>query len=121
MSNVEIKQTLTAWALIELQDECGQTLELLIWGEPEDRPDRFKLTSPVKKIVDEVKGKTTLVHTVNSLYRLKGNGLHYRFPVAAYNMLSAGHNPDDVAHFYRSANPYRTVGKRPSQPPRGTR
>ncbi len=101
MSNVEIKQTLTAWALIELQEDCGQTLELLIWGEPEGDPERFKLTSPIQRIEHEVVEESALVYTANSVYRVLGPGQHLRLPLAAAPMLRGGYSPDEVTRFYR--------------------
>ncbi|GAA0794027.1 hypothetical protein GCM10009109_26500 [Marinobacterium sediminicola] len=45
-----VKQTLHNWALIELLDEAHHLVDLLVWGEPDNRPPgRFKLTSPVTK------------------------------------------------------------------------
>ena len=100
-SGMHIKQTLSNWALIELVDDASNTLELLVWGEPTNRPPgRFKLTSPVSEITDEVKGESCLVHTKNSVYRIVGSGTHHKFPLAAYEMLSRGYGPDEVQKFY---------------------
>lgn len=101
-TNLIIKQTLNNWARIELLDEESNTLEVLVWGEPTNRPPgRFKLTSPVSEIVDEASGQSSLVYTKNSLYRVLGSGLHYKFPLSALEMLSSGYNPDQVTKFYR--------------------
>lgn len=99
--DLRIRQTLSNWSLIELLDDASNTLELLVWGEPTDRPpNHFELTSPVRKIVDEVKGESCLVYTKNSLYKVIGSGSHHKFPLAAYEMLSKGFGPDEVRKFY---------------------
>jgi len=99
---MDVKQTLANWALIELQNDNGNTAELLVWGEPTNRPsNHFKLTSPVSKIEDEVTGESCLVHTMNSIYRVVGNSQHYKFPLAAYEMLAQGHAPADVTRFFK--------------------
>ncbi len=101
-SNLHIKQTLNNWARIELVDEETDTLEVLVWGEPTNRPPgRFKLTSPVSDIVEEAGGNSSLVYTKNSLYRVLGRGLHFTFPLSALEMLSSGYSPDKVTKFYR--------------------
>ncbi len=99
--DLHIKQTLNNWALIEFVDDASNTLELLVWGEPTNRPPKhFKLTSPVSEIVDEVLGESCLVHTANSVYRVLGNGSHHKFPLQAYDMLAKGYGPDEVRKFY---------------------
>lgn len=111
MSKVEVKRELKNWCLVHLCNEGGQTVELVVWGQPEDAPFHFVMTSPVRNVEPEVSGASALVHTVNSVYRLAGSGAQYHLPLAAATMLRQGYSPEDVTKFYKPAKPRELTEK----------
>jgi hypothetical protein len=74
----------------------GKTAEMVIYGIPTHVPDEFVLTSLVEGIEQESEG-AALVTTRNSVYRLTGQGRHYRLPLISLTLLREGQDPAEVA------------------------
>lgn len=96
---MDVKATLSPWALIEMCTSDGNAAELVVYGIPTHAPDQFVLTSAINQIEQEG-GDAALVTTRNSLYRVVGPGRHYRLPLIALPLLREGQDPGEVAKHY---------------------
>jgi hypothetical protein len=96
---MDLKATLSPWALVEMCNSSGEAAELIVYGIPSNAPNEFVLTSAVE-LIEQEGDDSALVTTRNSLYRVVGPGRHYRLPLVALPLLREGQDPGEVAKLY---------------------
>ncbi|WP_036191943.1 hypothetical protein [Marinobacterium lacunae] len=96
---MDVKATLSQWALIELCTSAGDAAELVVYGIPSKAPDEFVLTSAVD-LIEQEGDDSAFVTTQNSLYRVVGPGRHYQLPLMALPLLREGQDPGEIAKRY---------------------